>query len=50
VVVFQSHGHPVSYFVGDTKPGDTSGEGLTAFGAGWYVVRPAGTKIEKMGG
>jgi predicted lipoprotein with Yx(FWY)xxD motif len=44
------NGHPVYYFAGDTKPGDTSGEGLTAFGAGWDVVSPAGIKIEKMGG
>jgi predicted lipoprotein with Yx(FWY)xxD motif len=44
------NGHPLYYFVGDTKPGDTSGEGLAAFGAGWDVVGPAGTKIEKMGG
>ena len=44
------NGHPLYYFAGDTKPGDTLGEGLTAFGAGWDVVSPAGTKIEKPGG
>ncbi|PWT72123.1 MAG: hypothetical protein C5B60_09960 [Chloroflexi bacterium] len=43
------NGHPLYYYVGDTKSGDTKGEGLTAFGAGWYVVSPAGTKIEKPG-
>jgi len=42
--------HPLYRFVNDTKPGDTSGEGTTAFGAGWDVVSPAGDKIEKAGG
>jgi predicted lipoprotein with Yx(FWY)xxD motif len=40
------HGHPLYYFTGDGQPGDTKGEGLTAFGAGWDVVSPAGNKIE----
>jgi predicted lipoprotein with Yx(FWY)xxD motif len=44
------NGHPLYYFVGDARAGDTNGEGLTAFGAGWDVVSPAGTKIEKPGG
>jgi predicted lipoprotein with Yx(FWY)xxD motif len=44
------NGHPLYYFSGDTKAGDTNGEGLTAFGAGWDVVNPAGDKIEKPGG
>lgn len=44
------NGHPLYYFVGDTKAGDTNGEGLNAFGAGWDVVNPAGAKIEKPGG
>jgi predicted lipoprotein with Yx(FWY)xxD motif len=42
-------GHPLYYFVSDTKPGDTNGEGSTAFGAGWDVLSPAGAKIEKSG-
>ena len=42
--------HPLYFFAGDTKPGDTNGEGLNAFGAGWDVVSPAGAKIEKPGG
>jgi predicted lipoprotein with Yx(FWY)xxD motif len=41
------NGHPLYYYYGDTKSGDTKGEGLTAFGAGWYVVSPAGTKVEE---
>lgn len=37
------------YFTGDSKPGDVSGEGSQAFGAGWDLVSPAGKKIEKSG-
>ncbi len=44
------NGHPLYKFSGDTKPGDTTGEGNTGFGAGWDVVSPAGAKIEKPGG
>jgi predicted lipoprotein with Yx(FWY)xxD motif len=43
-------GHPVYYFFKDKKPGDTKGEGLNAFGAEWYVMSPAGKKIEPKGG
>jgi predicted lipoprotein with Yx(FWY)xxD motif len=42
-------GHPLYSFISDTKPGDTNGEGSTAFGAGWDVLSPAGAKIEKSG-
>ena len=37
--------HPLYRFVGDTKPGNTNGQGLTAFGAVWVVVSPAGNEI-----
>jgi predicted lipoprotein with Yx(FWY)xxD motif len=40
------HGHPLYYFAGDPGPGTTKGEGLKAFGAGWYVVNAAGNKID----
>jgi predicted lipoprotein with Yx(FWY)xxD motif len=43
------HGHPLYYFISDAKPGDTNGEGSTAFGAGWDVLSPSGDKIEKPG-
>jgi predicted lipoprotein with Yx(FWY)xxD motif len=43
------HGHPLYYFAGDHKPGDTNGEGLKAFGAEWYVLSAAGNKIEQEG-
>ena len=42
-------GHPLYYFIGDTKPGDTNGEGSTAFGAGWDVLSPTGDRIDKAG-
>ncbi len=38
-------GHPLYYFVEDTKAGQTSGEGVTAFGAAWYVLSSSGAKI-----
>ena len=38
-------GHPLYRFSGDTAAGQTSGEGLTDFGGGWWVVSPAGQKI-----
>jgi predicted lipoprotein with Yx(FWY)xxD motif len=42
-------GHPLYRFVQDTKPGQTSGQDLHDFGAGWYVLSPAGQKIERDG-
>ena len=39
------NGHPLYRFIGDEKPGNTNGEGLTAFGARWFVVSPAGNEI-----
>jgi predicted lipoprotein with Yx(FWY)xxD motif len=39
-------GHPLYYYVGDRKPGDTSGQGLNQFGAKWYALSPAGRKID----
>lgn len=38
-------GHPLYRFSGDTAAGQTSGEGLTDFGGGWWAVSPAGKKI-----
>jgi predicted lipoprotein with Yx(FWY)xxD motif len=36
--------HPLYTFVGDSgKRGSTKGEGITAFGARWYVVTAKGT-------
>ena len=39
------NGHPLYRFIGDGMPGNTNGEGLTAFGARWFVVSPAGNEI-----
>jgi predicted lipoprotein with Yx(FWY)xxD motif len=39
------HGHPLYRFSGDTKAGDTSGEGLTDFGGRWDPVSPTGTAV-----
>ena len=40
-------GHPLYFFSGDTGRGQTNGEGLTDFGAGWYVLAPTGKKIDR---
>jgi predicted lipoprotein with Yx(FWY)xxD motif len=40
-------GHPLYLFSGDSRRGQTNGEGLQDFGAGWYVVTPAGKKIDR---
>jgi predicted lipoprotein with Yx(FWY)xxD motif len=40
-------GHPLYLFSGDGKSGQTNGEGLTDFGGGWYVLTPAGKKIDR---
>ena len=39
------NGHPLYYYVGDTKPGDTNGQDLNQFGGSWYVVSPAGAQV-----
>ncbi|WP_405781743.1 hypothetical protein [Streptomyces sp. NBC_00859] len=38
-------GHPLYTFLGDHKAGDINGQGLTQFGAKWYVLNPEGKKI-----
>ena len=40
-------GHPLYFFSGDTARGQTAGEGLQDFGAGWYVLAPSGKKIDR---
>jgi predicted lipoprotein with Yx(FWY)xxD motif len=39
--------HPLYTFVKDTSKGQTNGEALNVFGAQWWAVSPAGTKVEK---
>jgi predicted lipoprotein with Yx(FWY)xxD motif len=43
------HGHPLYYFADDSKPGDTNGQHVDAFGAEWYVLSPAGDEVEGAG-
>lgn len=38
-------GHPLYWFSGDTKAGDTNGEGLNDFGGEWYAISPAGKAV-----
>jgi predicted lipoprotein with Yx(FWY)xxD motif len=40
-------GHPLYFFAGDAGRGQTNGEGLKDFGAGWYVLAPSGKKIDR---
>lgn len=40
-------GHPLYSFFGDKRPGQDAGQGSKAFGGGWYVVTPAGRKIDE---
>jgi predicted lipoprotein with Yx(FWY)xxD motif len=39
------NGHPVYTYTGDQKAGDTTGEGLNAFGGNWYVLSSAGDQV-----
>ena len=39
-------GHPLYTFVGDKTAGQTSGEGLTNFGADWYALAASGRAVE----
>jgi predicted lipoprotein with Yx(FWY)xxD motif len=39
------NGHPLYGYQGDSKPGDTNGQGINGFGAAWYVVSPTGNEI-----
>ncbi len=39
----------VGCYVGDSRSRQTTGQDLHGFGAGWYVVSPAGKKVERDG-
>jgi predicted lipoprotein with Yx(FWY)xxD motif len=39
------NGHPLYLYVGDQKAGDTSGQGITAFGGGWYTLTASGSQV-----
>ena len=40
------NGHPLYYFTADAAGGTAHGQGVKAFGAGWYVVGASGSKID----
>lgn len=42
-------GHPLYFFEEDKDSGDAYGQGSKAFGAGWYVLKPSGSKIDEDG-
>jgi predicted lipoprotein with Yx(FWY)xxD motif len=39
------NGHPLYLFVSDQSPGDVSGQGVTAFGASWFVLSTVGKQV-----
>ena len=39
-------GHPLYLFAGDSRAGQTTGEGSNGFGAPWWVVTPAGKALQ----
>src|SRR4051794_22028291 len=38
-------GHPLYTYAGDGAPGQTTGEGLTDYGAAWYALSAAGKSV-----
>ncbi|HEY0317727.1 MAG TPA: hypothetical protein VGC49_05480 [Solirubrobacterales bacterium] len=38
-------GHPLYTFVEDSKPGETNGNGVTAFGAEWHALDGTGSAV-----
>ena len=35
----------VYLYAADQKPGDATGQGLSAFGAAWFTLSPAGNRV-----
>lgn len=42
-------GHPLYRFSGDQAAGDTNGQNLSAYGAKWYALSSAGTRVTASG-
>src|SRR6476620_2461323 len=38
------NGHPLYLFIKDQKAGQTTGQGVTAFGAPWFALTPSGNR------
>jgi predicted lipoprotein with Yx(FWY)xxD motif len=38
------NGHPLYLFIKDQKPGQTAGQGVTAFGAAWFALSASGSQ------
>jgi hypothetical protein len=38
------NGHPLYLFAQDQKPGETNGQGVSAFGAEWFALSGAGVQ------
>jgi predicted lipoprotein with Yx(FWY)xxD motif len=38
------NGHPLYLFIKDKKPGDVTGQGVTAFGAAWFALTSTGNQ------
>jgi predicted lipoprotein with Yx(FWY)xxD motif len=43
------NGHPLYTYAGDANAGDTNGQGLTAFGGGWFAVSSRGSQVAGTG-
>lgn len=41
------NGHPLYTFQGDTKAGNTNGQGVNAFGAQWFALTAAGSTVTR---
>lgn len=39
------NGLPAYYYVADTSPGKASGQGISSYGAKWWVIGPSGTPM-----
>jgi predicted lipoprotein with Yx(FWY)xxD motif len=39
------NGHPLYTFAQDSQPGETNGQGVSAFGASWFTLNAAGTQV-----
>jgi predicted lipoprotein with Yx(FWY)xxD motif len=40
------NGHPLYFYARDGDSGDAYGQGISSFGASWYVLSPAGAKVD----